>query len=62
MVTFLLSFLWFYLRACTFHSPVPLLEVFSVTSLCCLCLWGFGCLAAYDVAAVLGFAMRVTRL
>ena len=46
-----------YLRACTFHPSLPLPEALSEPSLCCLCLRGCWCLAAYDDTAVTGLPL-----
>ena len=51
-----------YLRACAFHPPLPLPEVLSLPSLCCLCLQSCWCLAAYDVAAVMDVTTGVPGL
>ena len=62
LVTLVLSCFWLYLRACTFHPPLPLLETSSVPSLCCLFLWSGFFLAAYKITAVSSIAPSVTRL
>ena len=62
LVTLILSYFWLYLRAYAFHLPVPLTEVFSVPSLCCLCLQGCCCFVPYDVTAVMCVATEVTGL
>ena len=61
LVTLILSYFCLYLKACTFHPPLPLPEALSVPSLCCLTprCW---CLVAYEVTAIVDVATGVTRL
>lgn len=52
LVTLILSCSRLFLRACTLHPPLRLPEASSVAFLCCLCLLGCWCLAAYGVVTV----------
>ena len=61
LVTLVLSCFWLCLAAFIFCMPLPLLQASSVPSLCDLCLWGYQCLAAFNIAPISGLATWVTR-